>query len=179
MSTAIEKNCNLSIIMPPNEKGRLLDSIKSEGVGELVKVLTETRIENAQASYYEDKRDILNLIESGRGFARINAKVNERMRKWIDDTLEDIVLNMEKNPKNAAPNLDNALLSYGVSLVYNSKGDYTQALIYSKKSLAIGEKVLGLEHSDTACSYNYIRVTYDNRGDYYKALEYYQKSRAN
>ena len=38
------------------------------------------------------------------------------------------------------------------------------------------EKELGLQHSDTADSYNNIGVTYQNIGNYNKAIEYYNKA---
>jgi tetratricopeptide (TPR) repeat protein len=42
--------------------------------------------------------------------------------------------------------------------------------------LAICEKVLGVEHSDTARTYNNIAVVYYNQGDYAKTLEWYSMS---
>eukprot|EP01022_Parablepharisma_sp_SALTPOND_P013505 TRINITY_DN1811_c0_g1_i8.p2 TRINITY_DN1811_c0_g1~~TRINITY_DN1811_c0_g1_i8.p2 ORF type:complete len:145 (-),score=15.17 TRINITY_DN1811_c0_g1_i8:228-662(-) len=55
-------------------------------------------------------------------------------------------------------------------------GDCKKALEYHLKSMNIIEKVLGVEHPDTATSYNNIGFVYDNMGDYKKALEYYLKS---
>jgi tetratricopeptide (TPR) repeat protein len=57
-------------------------------------------------------------------------------------------------------------------------GDYPKALEYYQKSLAIREKVLGLEHPNIAQSYNNIGELYRSMGDYPKALEYHQKSLA-
>ena len=45
-----------------------------------------------------------------------------------------------------------------------------------EKALVIREKVLGLEHPDTAQSYNNIANRYYNQGDYDKALEWYEKA---
>ena len=42
--------------------------------------------------------------------------------------------------------------------------------------MLIRENVLGLQHPDTAYSYNNIGSVYDNIGDYNKALEYYYKA---
>ena len=49
---------------------------------------------------------------------------------------------------------------------------------YYFKALVIREKALGVEHPDTAASYNRIGVIYAKQGDYEKALEYFQKSLA-
>jgi len=57
-------------------------------------------------------------------------------------------------------------------------GDYPQALSYYQKALAIHEKVLGLEHPDTAMSYNNIGALYHDQGDYDQALSYYHKALA-
>jgi len=53
---------------------------------------------------------------------------------------------------------------------------YNQALTFYRKSLEIREKVLGLQHPDTACSYYKIGFVYDNMGNYHQALAYYNKA---
>jgi tetratricopeptide (TPR) repeat protein len=55
-------------------------------------------------------------------------------------------------------------------------GDYSKALEYHQKSLAISEKVLGKEHPFTAISYNNIGSVYNSMGDYRKAYEFMQKA---
>jgi len=56
--------------------------------------------------------------------------------------------------------------------------NYPQALEWYFKASAIREKVLGLEHTDTAISYNNIGVVYDNQSEYDNALEWYFKALA-
>jgi len=53
---------------------------------------------------------------------------------------------------------------------------YNQALTFYRKSLEIREKVLGLQHPDTACSYYKIGFVYENMGNYHQALAYYNKA---
>ena len=54
--------------------------------------------------------------------------------------------------------------------------EYNIALEYHSKALAIREMIFGMEHSDTAQSYNNIGLVYFIQGDYIKALEYYSKA---
>lgn len=53
---------------------------------------------------------------------------------------------------------------------------YTNALAWRKKVAAHSEKLLGLEHPDTATSYNNIAGVYSKQGDYTRAVEWYQKA---
>ena len=70
------------------------------------------------------------------------------------------------------------LLFNNIGLVYSQQGDYDKALKWHEKALAIREKVLGLEHPNTATSYNNIAAVYDNQGNYDKALKGYEKALA-
>ncbi len=59
--------------------------------------------------------------------------------------------------------------------VYDSQGQYQEALSYYEKSREIQER-LGLE-VDLATSYNNIGGIYRSQGQYQEALSYYEKSR--
>lgn len=76
-----------------------------------------------------------------------------------------------------------------VGMVYHSHGnktyfktlecdskDYSKALDYYSRALAIREKVLGLEHPDTASCYNNIGGVYRHQKKYTEALTYYFKT---
>jgi tetratricopeptide (TPR) repeat protein len=54
-------------------------------------------------------------------------------------------------------------------------GNYSQALEWYQKAMAIHEKVLGKEHPDTATTYNNIASVYYSQGDYAKSSEWDQK----
>ena len=65
-----------------------------------------------------------------------------------------------------------------LGLSYQDQGDYSQALEYLFKALAIKEKKLGKEHPNVANSYNNIGIAYSKQGNYEKALEYLFKALA-
>ena len=67
-------------------------------------------------------------------------------------------------------------ISYKIATVLESKSDYPKALEWFHKALVISEKVLGLEHPDTAATYNNIAGVYSRQGDYPKALEWFHKA---
>ena len=62
--------------------------------------------------------------------------------------------------------------------VYKTQGEYTKALEFREKALAIRERVLGTEHPNTAATYNNMASVHRAKGDYEKALEYYKKANA-
>ena len=68
--------------------------------------------------------------------------------------------------------------NYALALAYIGREDYDKAMEYHLKALEIRETMLGMEHPDTATSYNNIGLVYHNQGDYPKALEYYTKALA-
>ena len=55
---------------------------------------------------------------------------------------------------------------------------YTESISFYNKALKTVEKVLGVEHSDTATAYNNIAIVYQAMGDYDKAMEYNNKALA-
>ena len=58
----------------------------------------------------------------------------------------------------------------------NTVVDLSDALLFLGKSLSIKEKEFGLDHPDTAISYNNIGDVYSDQGNYPKALEYSLKA---
>ncbi|MCL2718799.1 MAG: tetratricopeptide repeat protein [Lachnospiraceae bacterium] len=71
---------------------------------------------------------------------------------------------------------DVSRLLNNIGSIHNRQGDYSKALEWYHKALAIDEKVLGKEHPSTAITYDNIAGTYDEQGDYPKAMGWYQKA---
>ncbi len=69
-------------------------------------------------------------------------------------------------------------LALGLGWLFQELGEFYKALDYSKKMLAIREKVLPAEHPDLAQSYNNLAATYVALGEHRKSLEYNQKALA-
>ena len=70
----------------------------------------------------------------------------------------------------------NATTYNDIAGVFESQGDYKEALLWYQMAMAIREKGLGKEHPDTAAIYNNIAGVYCSQGDYPKALEWRQKA---
>jgi len=87
---------------------------------------------------------------------------------------ENILIPIDKKSENylliAARDLD-----YFAGL-YGKINDFCKALELSSKALAIREKILGIEHFNTAKVYNTIGYVYNSLGNYSYALEYYLKA---
>ncbi len=63
-------------------------------------------------------------------------------------------------------------------MLYEKQGRYSDAEPLHKRSLAIREKALGLEHPDVALSLNDLAVLYDTQGRYAEAEPLYKRSLA-
>ena len=73
---------------------------------------------------------------------------------------------------------ESASLLHNLAYIYEASANYSLAMEWYQKALAIGEKVLGKEHPDIAITYNNIAGIYDHQGDYKKAMDRYQKALA-
>ena len=60
--------------------------------------------------------------------------------------------------------------------MHENMKDYSKALEFYQKTLAIQEKYLPENHPDLATTYSNIASVYNIMKDYSKALEFYQKS---
>jgi CHAT domain-containing protein/Tfp pilus assembly protein PilF len=65
-----------------------------------------------------------------------------------------------------------------LAAIYDTLGQYDQALPLYQRALAIREKVLGLEHADTAGSLNNLAYLYKSLGQYDQALPLYHRALA-
>ena len=63
-----------------------------------------------------------------------------------------------------------------IAAIIQETGDYARALTYFQCAVDTAEKMLGMEHPDTAATYYNIAGVYYRMGDYDKALEYYNKA---
>lgn len=74
-------------------------------------------------------------------------------------------------------NLRNGKTGYiNIAGVYFAQGNYKKAFEYFEKALAIREKELGVDHPDTAITYNNMGKVYHVSGNYEKALEFLEKA---
>jgi len=94
MYTAVsmgKKLVEVEIIMPPRESASLCEELKrgGGGVNQVWNTLGELKVENAEASYPEDRINILKVIESsGAGFEATNNSVIGAMQSWFADASE-------------------------------------------------------------------------------------------
>ena len=95
---------------------------------------------------------------------------NEELRGWVDEC--------EKLAEETASDLQRAMLYVSASNAYEYLGDYLQATAVLRRAVAIRESVLGLEHPDTATTYNNLAGLYRHQGDYAQALSFCQKALA-
>ena len=65
-----------------------------------------------------------------------------------------------------------------LATLYQEKGDYPRAELFSQRSLAIREKALGPDHRDVATSLNNLAVIYNNRGKTAQAEPLYLRALA-
>ena len=124
----------------------------------------ETATEARQAAFPEN-RYFASVEEAERALASY-AELEARLLAEDGESLED------------GQRLSIAVTLINIASVYKDYARYDRALALLERVKTIREKVLGLEHPDTAVTYNNIAVVYSNQGDYVKALEWYEKALA-
>jgi tetratricopeptide (TPR) repeat protein len=115
---------------------------------------------------YIDKKDIIELVKYWQTLIHEN-KEKYQLRMYLELKTD----NREEKD---------------IARLYNSIGAFLERLFrndsltmeFHQKALAIRERVLGTDHSDTATSYNNIGSTYNSMQNYPKAIEYYLKTLA-
>ncbi|CAF0976087.1 unnamed protein product [Adineta steineri] len=71
---------------------------------------------------------------------------------------------------------DKASIYHQLGLIKYNQGEYQEALIFNKKSLAIEQQSLPFNHPDLASSCNNIGNVYESMGEYQKALSSHEKA---
>ncbi|CAF4167778.1 unnamed protein product [Adineta steineri] len=71
---------------------------------------------------------------------------------------------------------DKALIYNQLGMIKDVRGEYSEALTYYEKALAIKQQSLPSNDPGLGVFYNNIGVVYHNMGDYPKALSYYEKA---
>ena len=177
--TAHNMECQVSIIMPPQENQSLQQDIMRDTDDELkidtlFGVLAKTRVQAAQASVEKDRVAILELVEKSPGFPVLNNHVNELLRGWVRHNVVNTVP-MEEDDNN----LPNALLCKKVGDLLFYRGEYEGALSLYTRALEIRESILGSgDDLDVATSYNNLGSALYEMGQYDEALVKLEKGLA-
>ena len=85
-----EEGITSIIIMPDMEKEKMIRALGK--INNLFNALSNTRIEDAEVTQPEDKKNLLHLIKDDIGYDdEFNITVNVSIRDWISKTLLSIV----------------------------------------------------------------------------------------
>ncbi len=112
------------------------------------------------------------LLQAKTKMAEVNTPIEERIKE-----VHAIYVKADQWAKDSAlpdDKLDGLLSDYS-SFLYDY-GKYKEAGTILINLVSLRERVLGMEHPDTATTYNDIGLTFKKQGDYLKALEYYFKA---
>jgi hypothetical protein len=191
MATAFSaENCKVMIATPPLEEKRLEEQLGKEddrAIDTLYEALSNTKVQNAQASIDADRQHILNVVrEFFGGFHTLNILVNNCLREWVKGTLKALVKQNQSTAtfqawskvEEESDLLAKAKMFSWIGGVFNEHGEYDAALDLHKQALSIRERKLGKDHTDTATTYSNIGDALNCKGDYEAALVEYRKALA-
>lgn len=131
------------IIVPEDDEEKMIPSLQN--VDKLLRVISNMRIENAEASKAADKENILKLVEDTIGFAKLNEKVNILLRYWT----MAVLMNAGEwiKSKVDATEYDAGVL-YDIGCAFHEMGDFGKAIDYYEECLAMREIINGKEEKD-------------------------------
>ena len=181
MFQATLNNCNVAIAMPPQEKKQMIDALSDINI--LYDALSNTKIQNAQASEAIDRQRILNIVKLDVGFESFNNHVNDLIRNWIKDRVLEVVHSQEegqserngdvvdsREDEEQSHLIDFAALCSRVGVVLDNNGETTEALNLQQKALDIRQSELGEDHPLVGISHNHVATVLERKGDYESSL---------
>ncbi|MDR0898071.1 MAG: tetratricopeptide repeat protein [Oscillospiraceae bacterium] len=140
----------------------LMQGVLRRPNGENVEILARCLMVALVASWYKfDTKE--NFTAFSQAWKHVTQIAAQAEKQWAED--EDVHKVV-------------ASIYHGVGHGLQHKGDYSAALEWHKKALAIREKILGMEHCDTAITYGNLALVSHAQGDYSAALEWNQKALA-
>ena len=86
-----ENEFKFDIIMPLEEANDFATSISRGNIQKLWDALKNIKIENADATIEQDRRNIYQAIEAGTGFFNLKNAVRTKLQSWVIDSGEKIV----------------------------------------------------------------------------------------
>ena len=131
-------DCNLTIIMPPQERAGLSQKLTEEGATAALNVLFETlaatKVQNATASEESDRAAILKLVKDNEeSYNTLNHRVNDLLRDWALHVIKSLAQQAgDSQTEEAATKFQN------IGMVLRDQGDYEGALVEYRKALEIG-----------------------------------------
>jgi tetratricopeptide (TPR) repeat protein len=179
-------NCDgckdLSIGMPTKEKDALRLHVfeNDHAYNKIYDVLGGTNIENAEASFKEDKINILRLVQEGCGAKELNTRVNGIIREWLNNALEEFIGDLDsileaKNYDGKSPDdLNKAYNFLGYVFLHEERNELAMECYQKQRNFS--EAHFGPEDVRTATSYSAIALVHQKRKEYDKAIALLKKS---
>ena len=166
----------ITVVSPPTEETELRDRIftRRAGGNTLIEVMMTIDSSRAEATVAEDLHNIKKLIESEveGGYVAVDAIYKTMIREWVLSLLDTLLAGFKARSAEAAAFADKCgLIMHGVA-------EYTKAIEYFERGLAIELELYGDKHPNVTSSYNNIGEIYRQQGEYAKAIEYHEKALA-
>lgn len=167
----------VTVVMPPSEAMDLrAELMHGRGIGAVWNTLSKLNVECAQASVSRDRELILEMIQQGPGYHRLNTVIGEHLKEWILCACEGHILRSleveELEDDHAIAGLCNEVGSLLISLGYLERAEHLL-----QEGLRLKEQHLDLEKSaDGAELMSNLGEIYEKKGDLEAASQLYQRA---
>jgi hypothetical protein len=164
-----------TVVSPPSEETALRDRINgADGHNILIEVMMTIDSSQAEATVAEDLRNIKRVIESEveGGYLAVDSIYKTMIRQWVLSLLSALFDGFEAGSEEAA------VFASKCGLIVKGVGEYSKAIEYYEKALAITLEVHGDQHPTVAIRYNNLGSVCKASGEYSKAIEYFEKALA-
>jgi len=158
-------DCNIDDISELTELGWLS---ASETGYEMHPIMKEAILLQNKEVQYEDFVAIISYMSGDEYIKDTDIYTQVHARLNIAESVMSHFCNAEKE--------EIGRLFNNIAGVYYRQGDYLRSHEWYHKALEIKEKVLGLNHPDTATTYNNIAGVHERQGDYLRALRWHHKA---
>lgn len=166
--SAVITDCKFEIAFSVEEQDKFFEDIGRDPDGQLNQMMAKVNVERSECFKPEDRTQIFAVIESTVGFNHLNSVVFERLRKWVIDSLEKKLADVD-----VLSDRDCIILSNSIGSIYRTEGQLTKALPHIEKVCKMMEALCGNEDVNTNNARAGLAAIYLGQGDFVRAAALY------
>jgi len=179
--TAQTNDCEVTIMMPSDEKERFVEGLRSgdyeDQMNALFSTLAKTDVTKANASVESDRTEILEIVKKGVGYANFNMAVSGLLKEWAVGVVVAAVEEGRRNMEDDSfKKRQGELLNNVGNLLIDIEGNDDRALSIGREAVILNEEVYDRNSVQTAESLRLVGRGLGRASKYDEALKTHKEA---